>query len=118
GGSGATETVSSSHELPVPIRLGVEALRAEIDYELQYWAEIVAATLGSDWDSNTAEHSRLAVRVQRAAIYLALRMDTLIALPPQERCVWDEHGEPVRDPWGDRETMHRSGLDGALRLLE
>ena len=114
----AEEMVSSSRDLPVPIRLGVETLRAEIDFELQYWAEIVAAEVNMVWDAEKAERSRLAVRVQKAAGFLKLRVDTLVKLGPQERSAWDKDGQPIRDEWGDREVVECSGLDGALYLLD
>ena len=112
------EIVSSSRELPVPIRLGVEALRAEIDFELQYWAEIVAAETDAEWDSAKIARYRQQDRVQRAADFLSLRVDTLVKIVPQERCAWTMDGEPMRDDAGDREVIELSGLDGALRMLE
>ena len=41
----------------------------------------------------------------------------LLALGPQERTAWTPEGEPVRDGGGDRETVERTGLDGALKLF-
>lgn len=113
GGGGGDEFVSSSRDLPVPIRLGVEALRSAIDFELGYWAEIVAAESDVEWD---VAQLQLYARTQKAALFLFDRVDTLVALGPQERSAWTWEGEPLRDPWGDREMVEISGLDGALRL--
>jgi len=114
-GSGGDEIVSSTRELPVPIRLGVEALRSEIDFELQYWSEIVCAELGGEWDPVGL---RLHVRARKAAEFLADTVDTLIKLGPQERSAWTLEGEPRRDSWGDREMESMTGMDGGLRLAE
>lgn len=119
-GDMAAETpVSSSRDLQVPIRLGVEALRAEIDDELQNWAEPVAEQLGVDWDTSAMGHSRIAVRSQRAAALLANAAGVLLALPEQEHSAW-ENGEPQEDPDepGVQATVIRDGVDGALALLD
>lgn len=109
--------VASSPELPVPIRLGLEALRAEIDSELQAWAEPVAEVLGVDWNTSAMQRSRLAVRVQRAAHLLANAPDVLLALGEQEHPAWAD-GEPVWDHnLGCQDTTIRDGVAGALDLL-
>lgn len=120
-GAATSDThVSSSRELPVPIRLGVEALRAEIDSELQAWAEPVAEALGIEWDTSAMAHARLAVRAQRAANLLAVSVSTLLALPDQEHPAW-EYGEPVWDPVflpeQVQDTVVRDGVAGALALV-
>lgn len=116
----ASELVSASPELLVPIRLDIDALRTEIDTELQNWAEPVAERLGITWDTAAMGRSRQAVRVQRAAQLLAKRTDVLLDLPSQEHSAWD-NGEPVWDPdfWPERvqETIIRDGIDGGLALL-
>ena len=113
--------VDGSRDLPVPIRLGVEALRTEIDDELQAWVEPVAEHLGIDWDTLAARRSRVAVRAKRAADTLAARVDVLLALPEQEHPAWAD-GEPVWDPafHPDRvqDTVVRDGIAGGLALLE
>jgi len=117
---GAMETlVASSPELRVPISLAIEALRAEIDDELQAWAEPVAEELVINWDTSAMGHSRIAVRVQRAASLLMNAVPTLIALPEQEHSAW-LNGEPKEDPDdpGVQDTVIRDGVDGALALLD
>jgi hypothetical protein len=116
-----TETiVTSTRDLPIPISVTLEALRAEIDTELQAWAEPVAEQLNVEWDTAAMGHTRMAVRVQRAAQLLANAVDTLLALDPQEHPAW-EHGEPVRAPEflpdHVQDTVIRDGVDGALALL-
>jgi len=114
-GSGPGAFVSRSRDLSVNIRLGVEALRAEIDFETGYWAEVVAAEVGASFDVTAC---RLPVRVQRAVLILQYRVDTLVQLGPQERTAWTPDGEPLRDYWGDREAIAYTGLGGVLRLGE
>jgi hypothetical protein len=115
GGNGGK--VRSTPTPPVPIRVGIEAVRAEIDHELQCWAEPVAEALGIDWDTNAQQHSRLGVRVQKAARLLASAVPTLLALPAQEHMAWDD-GEPVWDDDGWHDTVTRDGISGALHLME
>jgi hypothetical protein len=118
-GAGGEVNVMATPDLKIPIRVNLEALRAEIDSELQSWAAPTAEALGIEWASTTAlAHTRLAVRVQRAARLLANAVDTLLALPEQEHPAW-EHGEPKEDPEmpGVQATIVRDGVDGALALL-
>lgn len=119
GNTSAAEVhVGGSRDLPVPIRLGIEALRAEIDHELQLWAEPVAEALGVEWDTTKMGHSRFGPRVQRAAHLLVGAVDTLLGLPEQEQPAWWE-GEPVWDDVLDvQDTVFRDGVDGALALVE
>lgn len=101
--------VSGSRELPVPIRLGIEALRAEIDWELIYWAEC----LGME----APVSMRLPARVARSAQWIRNRLDPLLQLGPQERTTWTIEGEPQRDADGDRHVVVSTGLEGALHLV-
>jgi len=117
-GEGGGERVRGSRELTTPLRLGIDALRGHIDFELSYWAEVLSAELGSPWDSQMHTRSRTAARVQQAAAYLLPRVDALIKLGPQERYAWTQDGELVRDADGECEVVERSGLEGALRLVE
>lgn len=109
-GSSAEAQVSFSRELQVPIRLGLEALRAEVDFESQFWAEI----LGME----TLVAVRLPQRVSAACRWLEPRVGALVALGLQERVAWTQDGEPVRDAWGQRETELRDGLRGAVGLAQ
>lgn len=109
-GSSTDAKVAGSRDLQVPIRLSIEALRAEIDFELQFWAEV----LGME----TQASCRLEYRVAKAAGFLVPRVDTLLQLGPQERSAWTPDGEPLRDWWGNREVIERTGIEGALRLIE
>lgn len=111
--------VASTPELRVPIDLGIDALRAEIDSEAVNWAEPTAEALGVDWDTSSMGHTRIAVRVKRAATLLANAVPTLLALPEQEHSAW-QNGEPREDPAepGVQDTVVRDGVDGALALLD
>lgn len=109
-GGGQGDKVTQTRELPVPIRLGVEALRAEIDDQTQVWAELVAEALGIEWDTQKARDSRMGVRVTRAADLLVQAIDTLVALPEQELFGWDADGRPAD------ESTYMDGVDAALHL--
>ena len=101
--------VSGSRELPTPILLGIEALRAEIDFEVQFWAEC----LGQE----TATAMRLRARVSRAVRWIGHRIDPLLALGPQLRTTWTVEGEPAREVTGERHATETAGLAGALHLV-
>ena len=120
-GSGDTlaETiVSSSPDPTVPIRLALDALRSEIDDELQSWAEPVAERLGIEWDTTAVGRTRIGPRVQRAAHLLLQSVDTLIGLPEQEHPAW-VNGEPVWDFDLDcQETQFRDGVAAGLALID
>lgn len=140
GASSNTGKIRSTPTPPIPIRVGIEALRAEIDDELQCWAEPVAERLGIDWDTDARHHSRLGHRVQAAARLLAAAVPTLLVLGAQEQPAWTADGRPAlsvdleSDPgpaaWAIlerdmtwpyrpiRATSVRSGIDGALHLME
>lgn len=110
--------VSTTPELPIPIRVSIEALRAEIDTELQAWAEPVAEALGIDWDTNAMGRTRMGPRVQRAAQLLGRAVDTLIGLAPQEHSAWI-NGEPAWDHDLDcQDTRSRDGVDAALDFID
>jgi hypothetical protein len=117
-GVGGEVVVMATPDLKIPIQVNLEALRAEIDSELQSWAEPVAEALGVEWDTTAMAHTRLAVRAQRAARLLANAVDTLLALPEQEHPAWED-GEPKEDPDepGVQATTIRDGVEGALALL-
>ncbi|MBP2370243.1 hypothetical protein [Pseudonocardia parietis] len=116
GGGAGGDKITQTREAPIPIRLGVEALRAEIDDQVQTWAELVAERLGIDWDTQTARRSRMGPRVTRAVDLLVNAVDTLVALPPQELLAWQD-GEPVWDHELDcQDTAVMDGVDAALHL--
>jgi hypothetical protein len=120
-GSGDTiaETVvASSPDPTVPIRLALDALRTEIDDELQNWAEPVAEKLGVLWDTTGMGRSRIGPRVQRAAHLLVESVDTLIALPGQEHSAWAA-GEPVWDlELGCQDVVVRDGITAGLDFID
>ncbi|RZT87480.1 hypothetical protein EV383_4405 [Pseudonocardia sediminis] len=133
GGDTTGEVVSSSRDLPVPIRLSVEALMRDIDVETTLWAEQVAEALGQDWDIEAAWTSRARIRVERAVSVLTNTTDTLTQLPAIDRDVY-RGGERVRvwrpDPeggdvlstgatgWHEYTYWAQDGLDAALRMLD
>lgn len=107
GSSGITDDViTHTRELPVPIRLSVEALQRSIVHETEAWAALVAARLGVSWAAWRAQMSRPGFTVQRAANLLHGALGTLLWLPEQ---TYRHHrsGEPVT----------RDGMHGALELL-
>lgn len=113
-GSGAGDKVSGTRELPVPIRLSIEALMTRIVHESQCWAESVAEKMRIDWDTQHARDSRPGVVLDRACSLLAKAPSALLALQPTTHVVWgrDEDGD---DTWEDEE---RDGVEGALLFLD
>ena len=103
-GSGQGAKVSFSRELPTPLRLGVDALRTEIDFECSYWAMILG------WQPTGP--TRIYVRVNRASTHLFHRIDELLELGPHERQAWDLDG--TRTVGGQVYT----GIQGALRFVD
>lgn len=112
GGAGLGAPVSGSRELPVPIRLGVEALQARIDQEVSWWAESLCRALHVEWAFHTARTGlaqRPGPRVQRGVDVLIVGFRTLLDLPVQ---VHEFEDDGVLYEWP------RDGVDGALALLD
>jgi ribosomal protein L37AE/L43A len=115
GSTGLGVPIRQSRELPSLLRLGVEALRAEIEFEACFWAAVVAQEVGAQFDITAC---RLPARVQLAAQVLRHRVGTLLTLGPQQREAWTPDGEALRDYWGGREVVAYTGLAGGLHLRE
>lgn len=111
GGGGGGEPVSRSRELPVPIRLSVEALQSEMVHEAYSWAESVADAMNMDWDTAAFERRRPAARLVAACALLESSVSVLLALRDVVGLVPDSFSEG----WVATE---RSGLDGAVALLD
>lgn len=103
GSGGLSAKVSGTRELQLNIRPGLFDLRAAIDYEVGYWAQVLGMAL--------PEAVRLPERVARACRWLAPRVGPLVALGPYERPGWTHEGEAVE--WADL----CDGLGGALELM-
>lgn len=108
-GTVAGPHVRRTRELTLNIRPGIEALRAEILFEAEFWA----GALGME----TLPACRLNARVTRAAEWVGPRLRELLRLGPQERLAWTLDGEPLRDTWDDWEVVERTGLDGACKFF-
>lgn len=108
--TGTTEFVASSRELPVPLRLDIEALQRELVAEAVRWAEPVAEAAGVYWDTQSARDSRPGPLLQQACTLLADRLPVLLALRGVAQVVFDEHHH--------RTVLERDGVDGGLRLLD
>lgn len=140
-GSADGELVSSSRELPVPVRLEVEALQRELVDEVEVWAEAVAGVLDVRWDTQASRDSRAGRVLTRGCALLANHMPVLLALRDFEYLAWvpgrlleqsvkcvgghwtaeggictEDHWKPV---WQDgyREPVTRDGVSAALGLL-
>ena len=109
GSTALEDKISFSRELSILIRPEVEAVRAEIDFELVFWAEV----LGME----TPVGCRLPARVTRSAQWIAIRSPLLLQSGMQDRTTWVD-GEPLRDVWGYREVESMTGLEGALLLVK
>ena len=111
GSSGMGELVSSSPELPIPIRIDVAALRDEIVRVATTWAEPVADLLRIRWDTQAvALHTRPAVALDRASRILAAALPALLNLRAVLVQTWSDSGEY----W---QFEAANGIDGALELL-
>lgn len=111
-GSGMAERVSSSPEFPIPLALPLLTLSEHIAEQAVRWAEPVAEKLNITWDSTLVDrHTRPGVALQRATRLLTSNMPVLFALTEQPGCEWDPTGTY-------RTWVERSGLDGALELLQ
>lgn len=113
-GDGGEELVSGSRELPVPIRLPVEALMSRIWHESQCWAELVAERLRIDWDTQDIRDSRHGAVVDRSSSLLSNAVSVLLALRAVRTVVWGVNPEG-EDIWVDTD---QDGVEGAVTLLE
>lgn len=107
------EQVSGTRERPVPPRLDVLAVQADIDATVTAWAAPVAARCAIAWDAAEVRRLRPGPRVARAARLLSGRLDALLELPVARI-------EGFVPGWSERHgllTSNRSGQEGALRLL-
>lgn len=141
GGGGAAEAVSSSRELPIPLRGEIEALMTEVVDAASTWAECVAAVSGVDVDTAASRDSRPGALLDRSVRLLSPRLTVLLALRDVDvlewvpgyaweaptKCLgghWSAEGgvcteEHTRTVWRDgyREAATRDGVDGALLML-
>lgn len=104
------QPISGTRELPVPIRLSVEAVQASIAHEVSCWAESVAEVMRVTWDTYGAAHSRPGFRIQRATRLLAGATSVLLSLRDVVHIGWDAAGQ--------RDVLERDGITGALLLLD
>ena len=111
GSSGMVELVSSSPELPIPIRIDVAELRDEIVRVATTWTEPVADLLRINWDTQlVALHTRPGPALDRAVGILATNLPALLNLRGVEVQTWADNGWY----WAHEPA---DGLDGALELL-
>lgn len=108
-GKGATvggEPVRMTKELPVPIRLHIEALQRAMVHEVDLWAGSVANALRVR--RSPPGGVRPGWRLDRGCHLLAGSVATFLELRDEKHTVWE---------YGHRYTVARDGLDGALTLL-
>lgn len=109
GSSAGGAHVSGTRELPIPIRVGVEAVQAAILHEVTSWAESVAEVLRITWDTQDLQRCRPGYRVQRGARLLEGAVSALLALRDAVHIGWDT---------GRAAAEERDGITGALVLLD
>jgi len=106
------EHVSGTKERPVPARLDVLRLQADIDASVSVWSAAVAGRCAIPWDARALRLVRPGHRVMRGARLLAHRIDALLRLTAVEVAGWvsgrSERAGLVSAPL--------SGLDAALVL--
>lgn len=110
GGTAGGPLVSGTRELPVPIRLNIEAMQAEIVHEAVCWAESVAEVLRVTWDTQDTAHTLAGAQLQRATDLLVASLPVLLALHDVIHLGWDTYGHPA--------ATERDGLAGAIVLLD
>lgn len=107
-----------------PIRLEIEALRALIVHEACAWAGSVADAVRLEWTVPPDYGARIK-RLPRAADLLRHQLSTFLSLGETEhrarsltarRC--DGHDEQIATVFGDDIWTTRTGLEGAVLLLE
>lgn len=105
GSSVGGESITMTRELPVPIRLHIEALQRDVVHEAVSWGTSVAQVMRVEW---TTRRARPGWHLDRACRLLARAPSVLFSLRDEKHMVW-EHGV--------RHLVARDGLDGALLLL-
>jgi hypothetical protein len=94
--SGGGEKVTFTRELPVPLRLSIEALQAEMVHVAWTWAEIVARVVGTDGKTRYQfKHTRPQVLLADATKLLRSRLSVFLAVRDEQVAVWTE--EQVSD---------------------
>lgn len=99
--------VHGTPDPPIPPRLDILTLQADLDHHLSTWAPPIAHALGIGWDTHRMAAQRPGPRLARAAHLLALHTVLLLRLGPT----------PVTDWIGGPVTVTRTGTDAALRAL-
>lgn len=105
----AGQFVTGTRDLPVPLRLNIEALQAEMVHELSCWAESVAEVMRITWDTQATARARPGARVQRATNLLSGAVSVLLALRDVTHLGWQD---------GQRGSVDRDGFDGAIILTD
>lgn len=108
-GAGTTvggEPVSMTRDLPIPIRVHIEALQRDMVREAAAWAASVAAVLRIDWRT---DRTRPGHHLDRACRLLLASPSVLLALRDEKHIRWE---------YDRRVLVARDGLDGALALLQ
>lgn len=104
--------IGGTRELPVPIRLNVEALQAAIVFELDLWAGAVAEASGFGY----VETARPRDRVRYASGWITGRWPVLLALPAMAVVRIDGREETLS---GQNPIVHsdEDGVAGAIALI-
>jgi len=114
---GEVERVVQTPEARLPIRVGLEALRSDIDRTVRCWATALASELRlTSWNAGKAHRSRLGFRVKRGVEILARNMGALVELGPTLIPVWDDSlgYQTWRGGW---RSSTQDGTEGALDLM-
>jgi hypothetical protein len=111
GDTQLAEPVTGSKDPPVPLRVPLAALAAEIVALVTAWAEPVADRLRIDWDTQAMQrHARPGWVLQRGCRILAPNLPVLLNLRQVEITTWADDGRYWHcDP--------ADGIDGACDML-
>lgn len=111
----------------IPVRENVAALRALIDHEVDCWSRAVAYDTGEAWTRPRRDlrRSRIGYRVAAGCGFLRPRLSRLLQLGLVEHRARsatanrvDGHDEDTTTRYGDDYWTSRTGLEGALLLLD
>jgi len=99
------EPVRMTKELPVPIRLHIEALQRNMVDETDAWAHSLSRVLNVDWQ---AGGTRPSWRLDRGCRLICGALTAFLSLRDEKHIIWE---------YGHRYVAARDGLDGGLKFM-
>lgn len=106
GSTAGGEPIRMTRELPVPIRLHIEALQRDMVRETVSWGTSVAHVLRVNLSLSGS--ARPGWHLDRACHLIAGAPSAMLALRDEKHIVWE---------YGQRHLVPRDGLDGGLTMM-